>query len=244
MLKKLEVELYVVNNDKSYLSASIDVAIGTVAEVLNFLLKCVVKMRAKKAANVLVFIFFTLWFCQGSAIPYKSGAYAGALVGGVNTDYSASNQGMQSASKSDSDYAWNIFAGYNFNRNFAIHFGYIQFSDVKFTGIDSISEARSKYSQKALEFSGKLIYPLSTVASAYIKGGAAFVNLDRSPNTAAAIFDIPSSDQTKIQPIYGVGIAYELYPNFSIVGEASQISGGDSIETSTIVGVGIQLAIG
>ena len=204
-----------------------------------------VKMKARQVIKVFVLMVSALWFYQVSAMPYKSGAYLGGLVGSTSTDYSVSNQDLGSAKKSDSDYAWYIFAGYNLNRNFAVHLGYIQLSDVKFTGINSIADARSEYSQKALELSGKFIYPISSVASVYVKGGAVFINLDRSPNTAASILDIPSSDKTSIEPIYGVGVAYELYPNFSIIGEAMQISGGsNSIEASTIVGVGIQLAVG
>lgn len=177
------------------------------------------------------------------AVPY-SGPYAGVLIGASNMNYSSGNQGLNGASKDEQNRAWYIFAGMQFNRNFALQTGYMQFGEVKFEGINGVSGAKSDYSQKALEISGKLIYPLSSVATVYAKGGGAFVNLDRSPNSLASVANIPSSDKTKIKPIYGIGFTYEFYPGISGEVAWTEISGGNDIETSNFVGIGVNFAVG
>ena len=174
----------------------------------------------------------------------RMGPYAGALIGTSDMGYSSSNQGLFGASKDRKSRAWYAFAGYKFNQNFAIQTGYMQFGDVSFEGIRGVPHAKSDYTQKALEITGKLIYPLSSVATFYAKGGAAFVNLDRSPNNVAAVMDIPHNDKTKIKPFYGLGVTYEFYPNLSGEVAWQQISGGNDIETSNFVGFGVQFAVG
>jgi len=189
---------------------------------------------------------FVLLFCTINnvwALPF-SGPYAGALIGSSDMNYTSGNQGLAGAAKDEQNRAWYVFAGYQFNRNFAINTGYLQFGEVKFEGINQVAGAKTDYSQKALEISGKLIYPLSSVATVYAKGGGAFVNLDRSPNSIAAVYNIPSSDKTKLKPIYGLGFTYEFYPGISGEVAWTEINGGDDIETSNFVGIGVNFAIG
>lgn len=177
------------------------------------------------------------------AIPY-SGSYLGILVGASDMNYTSANQGFDSASKNEQNGAFYAFAGIQLNRNFALHTGYLQFADVKFSGINGVSGATSDYSQKALEMAGKLIYPLSSVATVYVKGGAALVNLDRHPNSTANAYNIPSGDTTKMRPTYGMGFTYEFYPNLSGEVNWTEISGSKGTENSSFVGIGINLAVG
>ena len=181
---------------------------------------------------------------QSSLAISSSGAYIGFLLGTSDMNYTSGNQDLGGASKDEKNRTWYLFTGYQFNRNFAIHTGYMQFGDAEFEGIGGNSAAKSEYSQKALELTGKVIYPLSSVATVYAKGGMAFVNLDRSPNSVASVLSIPKGDKTKIKPMYGLGFTYEFYPN--VAGEMAwmQISGGDDIETSTIIGFGLSIGVG
>lgn len=192
----------------------------------------------------LILCSLLLTFTQyAAAIPF-SGPYAGMLIGASDMNYTSGNQGLGGASKNEQNRAWYLFAGLQFNRNFALHTGYLQFGEVKFEGINGVSGAKSDYSQKALEVAGKLIYPLSSVATVYAKGGGAFVNLDRTPNSLASVTSIPSSDKTTIKPVYGLGFTYEFYPGISGEVAWTEINGGDDIETSNFVGIGVNFAIG
>jgi hypothetical protein len=175
-------------------------------------------------------------------IPY-SGSYVGILVGSSDMNYTSDNQGLGGASKNEADGAFYGFAGMQFNRNFALQTGYLQFADVTFSGINGISGTKSDYSQKALELAGRFIYPLSSVATVYVKGGMALVNLDRQPNAVSATYTIPRGDKTKIQPIYGMGFTYEFYPNLSGEVNWTEISGSHEVENANFVGLGVNLAV-
>lgn len=174
------------------------------------------------------------------ANPYSE-PYVGILGGGSSMNYTSDNQNLNGASKDEQTLAWYLFAGYQFNQNFALHAGYLQFGNIKFEGINEISGANSEYSQKALEIAGKFIYPLSSVATVYAKGGGAFVNLDCSPNSLA--LTASSGDITKLRPTYGLGFTYMFYPGISGEVTWTEISGGSGIETSNFIGVGVNFAV-
>lgn len=176
------------------------------------------------------------------ANPYSE-PYVGILGGSSSMNYTSSNQSLNGASKDEQTLAWYLFAGFKFNQNFALHAGYLQFGNIKFEGVNEISGANSEYTQKALEIAGKFIYPLSSVSTVYAKGGGAFVNLERSPNSLALTTDVSSGDSTKLRPTYGLGFTYMFYPGISGEVNWTEISGGGGIETSNFMGVGVNFAV-
>jgi OOP family OmpA-OmpF porin len=120
----------------------------------------------------------------------------------------------------DNDTTWGLFAGYQFNRNFAAEAGYHDLGSIRApgAGIDG----------RAIEFVGVGSLPLTNTFSAYAKLGAyrgELKGLNRSEE---------NTDVT-----YGLGLQYDLTRNVGLRGEWQRYPkmGGGSFGAETDVDV-------
>jgi OOP family OmpA-OmpF porin len=143
-----------------------------------------------------------------TAVAALPGYYLGGQIGLGNTHYGSSDvNSVTSASIDTNNLAGRLFAGYQFNPNWAFELGYTQFSKTKFSKIvpGDISGNIKEYSIDAL---GKGILPLDNGFGLFGELGAAYVS-------AKANGALTGSEQ-RVQPAFGAGASYDVTANIPL----------------------------
>jgi len=168
-------------------------------------------------------------------------------LGGGNIDSALANQGLAGASTIDSHATgWGLFAGYQFNRNFALEGGYDSLGRFSYSSAISSPAADTvtgHYRARAFDLSAVGILPLAAGWSAFGKAGLAYeeAKLETSSTGAVAVSD---EHHWGTEPLLGGGFSYDVTRNVELraewdrflhVGDAS--TGRGNIDLYT-VGVG------
>lgn len=135
------------------------------------------------------------------------GVYVGTALGQSKLKYDIAgfyrDQGYPNVSSDDTDTAFKLFVGYQFNPNFAVEASYVDFGD--FTASDNDGSGRAKLSVDGFTAAlvGKL--PIQDGFSVYGKLGliAWDADLNESDNTGSQSFGEDGTD-----PFYGIGAEY------------------------------------
>ncbi len=141
------------------------------------------------------------------------GLYAGAGLGNSMLDNDTLNELEDlGANTDDSDTGYKLFAGYQFNPNFAIEASYLDFGDFKANGIWNGEPADAKFSAEGFGFAlvGKL--PIQSGFSVHGKVGMVAWDGDASANFTddAGNRWTVSGGEDGTDPYYGVGAEYEI----------------------------------
>jgi OOP family OmpA-OmpF porin len=137
-----------------------------------------------------------------SAQAADKGFYAGAGVGESIVDEQAYD---------DSDTAFSLFGGYQFNRYFALEAGYADFGKIEPDTTGPSLEADTFY----LTAVGSV--PITDKFSAYAKAGFHRWNVDDAiPGLTG------TSDDSGTDPTYGVGVQYQVSDKIALRGEYSR----------------------
>lgn len=173
------------------------------------------------------------------------GPYAGISLGQSDMGYTASNQKLTPASATNrKGLGYNGLLGYQMNKNLGLQFDYFQYHDMTFKNIGGISGANTDYTQNAIDLAAKFILPFGSGFNAFATVGVAYVKLDRDPNSAAKTYGVSSSDKTGVRPDYGLGLAYDFYPGWSVQAIWTQFPSGGAIEKTSYTGLGLNYYFG
>lgn len=139
-----------------------------------------------------------------------SGWYVGGSVGQSKIDCDTS--GIPGASCDDSDTAFRIFGGYQFNKNFAAELGYNEFGEAKASagGVSVTGEA------KGFDLVAVGILPLNEKFSVFGKLGWHMSDVDVSSNVGV------SESESNSDFTYGIGLQYNFSRNLGVRAEYQQ----------------------
>ncbi len=150
-------------------------------------------------------------FAQSYQYTPHEGPYLGAGIGHAMLDNDTLDQLEDiGASTDDNDVSYKLFAGYQFNPNFAVEASYLDFGDFDASGILNGDPARAKLSADGFGFAlvGKL--PIQSGFSVYGKlgmiawdGDLSFAFTDSNGDRWSG-----SASEDGTDPFYGVGAEY------------------------------------
>ena len=213
----------------------------------------------------------------------QPGMYVGGQVGvgSVNQDKltetnfnlpkNSTFQSFTSSTGKANGLAGRLFAGYQFNENFAAELGWTKFSDVesKFSGklkpastlmqpvgmqkliIPGTVQGKQTLKTDAIDLVAKGIVPVTDKVSVYAKGGAAYVISRTSTSTSGTELGkkvtVKSNNKNKLMPTVGVGASYAFSPSLAAdmeVNRIQKIGNGSNFKSANYLGVGLTYSIG
>lgn len=156
----------------------------------------------------------------------ESGWYAGGSLGQASAKDACS--GVPGASCDDTDTAFRIFGGYQFNRHFAVEAGYVDLGAVQATA----GGFRATTESQAFDFVAVGRLPVGERFAAYGKLGMYFANTDASS-------DFPgTTGQSKANHdlTYALGLQYDFNRNLGIRGEWQRFQkvGGGTVSEADV----------
>ena len=177
-------------------------------------------MKSVKAVLAIAGFSAALAFAGTAAAQSESSFYIGGTVG--QSTLKGSCLGVDGCDNTDT--AWRILGGYQFNRYFAVELGYHDFG--KASG--SLGDTKAK----AWEVVGLASYPLTNEFSIYGKLGGYNGKLEA-----------PNGDETTNQVTYGAGARYDFTKNVGVRGEWQRyhdMGGNNVVKTDVdVVSVGV-----
>jgi len=170
-------------------------------------------MKSIKAVLAIAGFSAGLAFAGTAAAQSESSFYIGATVGQSNLKNSCS--GVDGCDNTDT--AWRVLGGYQFNRFFAAELGYHDFG--KATAPAGDTKAR------AWEVVGLASYPLTNEFSVYGKLGGYNGKLEG-----------PTGDETNNQVTYGAGVRYDFTKQLGARAEWQRYNnmGGNNVVTTDV----------
>lgn len=185
------------------------------------------------------------------------GFYAGAQLGYANTHINTSNlvtlnNGMTPVPLPDLNnlsLAYRLSFGYQFDRYWAMEFGYRHFSntDISVGSSQYIASASSKAS--AFDLTGKAILPVTGKLNLYAKLGLAYLR----PNSQGSLIAFSPYSGTvhsysnTLEPTFGLGISYALKPNVPVEfswNRIQKIGGSNHAPSSDFYSLGVSYYFG
>lgn len=173
------------------------------------------------------------------------GFYVGGQAGWGDTHYSKSDLvgNLPAGNLDNTGIAGRLFAGYQFDQNWAAELGFTKFSDTKIkniagTGIDG------KVKQHAFDLVGKGILPLENGFNLYGKLGVAYVSAD--PSASYEGVTVSGDTEHKLYPTFSAGLSYDITPNVPVDISWNRIQkiGNGDIQSSDFIALGIAYNFG
>jgi OmpA-OmpF porin, OOP family len=148
------------------------------------------------------------------AVAQDSGFYVGGALGQSKVDLDCTG----AATCDDKDTSWKIFGGYQFNRNFALEFGYVDLGEAALSGpTPPFGTTSAKLESTAFELVGVGMLPIVNRFSIYGKLGLYRADTDAQA-TATALGSAKESD-SNTDLTFGVGVRYDFTRNLGIRAE-------------------------
>ena len=140
------------------------------------------------------------------AAAQDKGLYAGGSVGQVEYADTCTDLSPISSCK-DHDTGWRAFAGYNFNRNFALEFGYVDLGEVRAEGTLNGTPAGFVATATGFDFTALFSFGITERISGFGRLGAFRIRTD-----AQALFGtgFDTGGETNTGFTYGAGVGYQL----------------------------------
>lgn len=154
----------------------------------------------KKITTALLLTSFAL--TAGTA---HAGGYVGLSVG--HADYPGDF---------DHDISYSVKGGYEVNRNLAIELGYVNFGKAK----DDLTSAKAEVTGVNTSIVG--VAPLNPSLDVFVKVGVIFWNVNVSVDDLGRVVDDNGTD-----PSFGLGGAYHITDDISVVTEYQRFDIGD-----------------
>src|SRR3954468_143142 len=177
--------------------------------------------KGKIALATLGFLAATALAGPALAQAQESGAYAGLSIGQSKAKDACEGVPGSGISCDDTDTAWKVFGGYQFNRYVAGEAAYTDFGKAKASGFGVSAEIKSN----AWEAVAVGAYPIGTSGFApYAKLGVYRGEVKLSSNVGV------SAKETTTDLTYGIGVRYDFMRNFAVRAEwqrYNDVGGGD-----------------
>lgn len=169
-----------------------------------------------------------------------TGWYGGINAGHAQADINSSriNTSLQSAgfatagtTKDDRDFAYRLFGGYQFNRNFAVEGSYFDLGRFKYlsttTGPAGTLNGQLKHQGVGVDAIG--ILPISDKWSALGRLGLTYVeSSDQYFGTGGVVVTYPGASKRTVNYKLGLGLQYDLNPSVGLRGEVERYRVQDS----------------
>jgi OmpA-OmpF porin, OOP family len=155
----------------------------------------------------------------GPALAQDTGFYAGLSLGQSTADDACTGVSGPGISCDDKDTAWKIFGGFQFNRHFALEFGYTDLGEVS----ASAPGVNVSIESSAFELVAVGMLPIADKFSIYGKLG-----MYRGETDASAPGQSISESNTDLT--FGVGVRFDLTKNLGVRAEwqkYTDVGGGD-----------------
>ena len=162
-------------------------------------------------AGTLAFSLPSLGMAQAMSGP-DSAWFVGGSYGQSKLECDTS--GIAGVSCDDSDTAWRIFGGYQFNKNLAVELGYSALGEASISGggITATVEA------KAWDLVAVGILPITAQFSVFGKLGMYMADSELSSNTPL----IPGASDSNTDITYGIGLQYDFNKSLGVRAEYQQ----------------------
>ncbi|WP_280553379.1 porin family protein [Halomonas sp. 25-S5] len=151
-------------------------------------------------------------FAQSYQYNPAEGPYLGAGIGHSSLDNDTLNEwDSYGVSTDDTDTGYKLFAGYQFNPNFAVEASYLDFGDFSASGSSGPDNANIKLGVDGFGFAlvGKL--PIQNGFSVHGKLGMVAWEADLEGNaTLDGSYYRASAGEDGTDPFYGIGAEYEI----------------------------------
>jgi OOP family OmpA-OmpF porin len=162
-----------------------------------------------------------------TAMP-ESGFYVGGTLGRAKTKDACARLGP-AASCDDTDTAWRILGGYQFNRNFSTEIGYHDFGSASIPGADVRANAWEWVGIGSIPAGPVSLYAKAGLYRGESKGGGAAAGLKETNTTWTA----------------GLGVQYDLTRQFAVRGEwqrypklwGSSLGGNADVDVLSVGGI-------
>jgi OOP family OmpA-OmpF porin len=149
--------------------------------------------------------------------------YVGAGVGQsrATIDGIAPYAGATAQSNDDHDTGWKIFAGYQWNPNFAIEGGWVDLGSVNKTFSDPTGSASYDLDQQGVFLDAVGILPLNESFSLFAKAGGIYTDSSLGVTTSGTAVSTvgPDSDKNKLNFTAGLGAQYDFTRTFGVRAE-------------------------
>lgn len=184
-------------------------------------------MQVKKIIVGVVAVAMVTAFAN-SAIAAQPGAYVGGQLGYGDTHDQVFNQSGQGL-------AGRLFAGYQFNRNFATELGVAKFHTIDAKNSSYYRNVNANLKTYVVDLTGKVIIPVAQDLNLYGKLGGAYVIQEFT------VKHVGNATQKKLLPTASVGVSYDISPNVAADVSYTRIQkvGTNSPNNIDFVGAGL-----
>lgn len=156
------------------------------------------------------------------AFAESPGFYTGIGLGQSHNEFDADFHVSGYTSSSDGDHiAWKLFAGYEFNSNWAVEAGYTNFGSVKYTWLNAPDIGKQERQDSAWSLAVKGALPVSEEIKLFAKLGLTLNrNETKYDETISGIYyRAADSVNTHTDTLVGVGAEYLPMKNFGVRAE-------------------------
>jgi OmpA-OmpF porin, OOP family len=175
------------------------------------------KSKAKKGLAILglasAMAFTNATLAQDAAF------YVGGALGQAEVDIDCDG----ATSCDEKDTSWRIFGGYQFNKNFAVELGYINFGESSASGpVPPFGTGSVKFESTAFDLVAVGVLPLANQFSVYGKLGLYRADTDIDLNVTALGSASRSDSNTDLT--FGIGARYDFTRNLGVRAEWQRYS--------------------
>lgn len=174
-------------------------------------------MKKKARAALAILGLASAVTFTGPALAQDMGFYIGGALGQSSVDLDCTG----TTSCDDKDSTWKILGGYQFNRNFALEFGYADLGAATAStpafflpGFGIVPAANLKIEATVFELLAVGILPIANRFSLYGKAGLFRAETDTSVSFANGISESESDSATNLT--FGAGVRFDLTKNLGI----------------------------
>lgn len=201
-----------------------------------------------------------------SSFAATQGTYVGGQLGWGDVHQSiqassVSGYGINTKTSSkDTGIAGRLFAGYQFDSNWAAELGWNKFSDAdakatsagKVIGLPYSYNAKATIKTDAIDLVAKGIYPVANNVNVYGKAGVAYVMSryeEKATSTLAGrnSYGRVNDKESKLFPTFGAGVSYDFTQNVAAdlsYNRIQKTGSSSKINSTDLVSVGLIYSIG
>lgn len=151
---------------------------------------------------------------SASAAAQDAGFYVGGALGQAQVDLDCTG----ATTCDDKDTSWKIFAGYQFNRNFALEVGYVNLGEAVVSGpAPPFGTASVKFESTAFELVGIGLLPIVDRFSIYGKLG--LYRADTDADVSVSGLGSTTVSDSNADLTFGLGLRYDFTRNLGIRAE-------------------------
>lgn len=155
----------------------------------------------------------------GPAFAQDTGFYIGGALGQAKVDVDCTG----ATSCDDKDTSWRIFGGYQFNRNFAIEAGYIDFGEASASG-PTPPFGTTSVTQEATAFDVVAVGMLPLMDRFSVFGKLGFYRADTDVSVTNTVLGSVSESDSNTDLTFGVGVRYDFTRNLAVRAEWQRYS--------------------